>query len=162
MATAQNPSRAFHDDPARQWHSGARPPIMRWSINLLVVDDDPADMSLIVDALSRHEDVASTHAMDDPAAALELLEAGSLQPDLILLDINMPRMNGFVFIDRLRRIPVTADTPVAFLTTSRHTRDIEAAREFAPCSYVVKPDNFADLRARLDVVINRAISGARN
>jgi CheY-like chemotaxis protein len=131
----------------------------KWSINLLVVDDDPADTSLILDALQRHTDVAAARAMDNPTAALQLLESGSLEPDLILLDINMPRMNGFVFIDRLRHIPAMSDTPVAFLTTSRQIRDIEASRDYPPCAYVVKPDTFADLRARLNVVIERAKSG---
>jgi sigma-B regulation protein RsbU (phosphoserine phosphatase) len=134
--------------------------MIRWSINVLLVDDDPADTSLTLNALLRHKDVATAHAMDDPIAALRLLETGSLRPDLILLDINMPKMDGFGFIERLRRIPAMRDTPVTFLTTSRHIRDIVAARDCGSHSYVVKPDNLADLRARLDLEIRRAKASA--
>ncbi len=134
---------------------------MRWSINVLLVDDDPADTSLTLNALQRHPDVAAAHAMDDPVAALKLLEAGSLRPDLILLDINMPKMSGFGFIERLRLIPALSDTPVTFLTTSGRLRDIEAARDCGSCAYVVKPDTLADLRARLDTEIRRAKTRAQ-
>ena len=130
--------------------------MMRWSINVLLVDDDPADTSLTLNALQRHPDVAAAHAMDDPVAALKLLEAGSL-----LLDINMPKMSGFGFIERLRLIPALSDTPVTFLTTSGRLRDIEAARDCGSCAYVVKPDTLADLRARLDTEIRRAKTRAQ-
>ena len=142
------------------WLAARKPPVARWSINILVVEDDPADGALVMDALKRHADVASAHLASDPEAALKLLSTGSLQPDLVLLDINMPRVSGFVFAEQLRHHPMTIDTPVAFLTTSRHTRDIEAARQLDICSYIVKPDSFADLQTRLDVVIRRVKSGA--
>jgi DNA-binding response OmpR family regulator len=129
-----------------------------WTINILVVEDDPADGSLIMSALTRHPDVAFARLASDPEIALKRIADGTFQPDLILLDINMPKMNGFVFADELRRHPSSVNTPVAFLTTSRHARDIEAARHRDVCSYIVKPDTFADLQARLDVVIKRVKS----
>jgi two-component system response regulator AdeR len=128
-------------------------------VNVLVVEDDAADASLIESALVRHPDVCAAHMASDPDEALKLLADGTLRPDLILLDINMPKTNGFAFADELRRHPATADTPVAFLTSSRHRRDIETARQLDVCSYVVKPESFADLQTRLDVVIKRVKSG---
>jgi len=141
-----------------RWLDVRKEAVKRWSINVLLVDDDAADAALIMHALKRHPDVA--HAMDSPVAALRLLDNGSLQPDLILLDIRMPVINGFEFIERLRRNPATFDTPVVFLTTSRLERDVAAARDSSVCLYVVKPESLGDLRARLDVVIKRAKSGA--
>ena len=127
----------------------------RWSINILVVEDDAADASLIVAALTHHPDVASVRAMDRPEAALHMLANGSLQPDMILLDIQMPRVDGFAFVERLRTIPAMIDVPVVFLTSSRLARNVEAARGVSVAYYVVKPDTYPDLRARLDVVVKR-------
>jgi CheY-like chemotaxis protein len=143
-----------------RWQDVRKSALKRWTINVLLVDDDPADAALVLHVLQLHPDVAAVHAMDSPVAALRLLANGSLQPDLILLDIRMPVMNGFEFVERLRRDPVTFNTPVVFLTTSRMARDVEAARDSSVCLYVVKPESFGDLRARLDVVIKRAKAGA--
>jgi CheY-like chemotaxis protein len=143
-----------------RWIDARRVAEKRWNINVLLVEDDAADAALIMHALQRHPDVATAYAMDSPMAALRLLASGSLQPDLILLDIRMPVINGFEFVKRLRRNPATFDTPVVFLTTSRLERDVAAARDSSVCLYVVKPESLGDLRARLDVVIKRAKSGA--
>jgi len=148
------------DSLQRPWLAELKAPAARWSINVLVVEDDPADANLIVNVLERHSDVAAVHVMDRPDIALRLLANGALQPDLALVDIQMPRMNGFRFVERLRLIPAMADVPVAFLTTSRLASDVEAAKEASVGCYVVKPDSLADLRARLDVVIKRIKSGA--
>ena len=148
------------DELERPWLAQLKAPATRWSINVLVVDDDAADASLILNVLERHPDVAAVHAMDRPDVALNLLASGALEPDLILLDIQMPRIDGFRFVERLRFIPAMAETPVVFLTTSRLASNVEAARDASVACYVVKPDTFADLRARLDVIIKRIKSGA--
>jgi CheY-like chemotaxis protein len=160
MNQAIHSGRRSNDAGDQPWMFDIEAPMARWCINILVVEDDPADTSLILSALKHHPDVASAHAMDRPDAALQLLASGSLQPDLILLDIHMPRIDGFGFMERLRRIPGMFDTPVAFLTTSRLASNVEAARELTVSHYVVKPDTFADLQARLNVVIKRIKSGA--
>ncbi len=146
----------------RPWLNDARAPLALWNINVLLVDDDEADASLILSVLQRHPDVASAHAINRPDIALSRLASGQLKPDLILLDIQMPRIDGFVFLERLRLIPAMADTPVAFLTTSRLASNVEAARDSSVFLYVVKPETFSDLQARLDVVIKRIKSGPRS
>ena len=165
MSAAHEPPRRKSETPQTSdaralWLGDIRGPLTRWSINILVVEDDEADTSLILNALKRHEDVAAAHAINKPSVALELLNSRSLQPDLILVDINMPKIDGFAFVERLRRIPWMAETPVAFLTSSRVASNVEAARDISVAHYVVKPDTFADLQARLDVVIKRIKSGA--
>jgi CheY-like chemotaxis protein len=133
--------------------------VERRPVNLLVVEDDPADACLILEALGRHPDVGEARAMDNPEAALDMLTAGVVQPDAILVDIHMPKISGFEFVERLRRIREMTDTPVAFLTTSRLESNVDVARAIS-AYYVVKPDTFADLNVRLDVVIKRILSGA--
>jgi len=65
-----------------------------FGLKVLVVDDDDADVSLILDALRRHPYVSTAVAARSPLFALRQLEAGHLSPDLVLLDIHMPKMAG--------------------------------------------------------------------
>jgi CheY-like chemotaxis protein len=97
--------------------------------------------------------------LDAPDVALFQLAQGWLRPNLILLDIHMPKLDGFTFLEALREIPRMQDTPVVLLTTSRHARDVELARERDVCSYVVKPDSYEELRARINSVVNQALTG---
>ena len=131
-----------------------------WAINVMVVDDDAADTSLILNVLKRHPNVSSTHAIDAPEVALEQLTSGHLKPDLVLLDIHMPRLDGFAFLNRIRRIPDMVFTPVVFLTTSCLATDVIEARHSSASFYVIKPDTYLELNARLDWVVKRAVSGA--
>jgi len=137
----------------------APPPRQASNVNILLVEDDPADISLILNALRRHPLVSTVSAADAPDIALIQLESGHLKPDLILLDIHMPRVNGFQFLERLRRIKAMAKTPVVFLTTSYRITDVMEARRGTASFYVVKPDTFGELQERLDAVVKRAASG---
>ena len=136
------------------------PPRRAWNINVLLVEDDPADTGLILNVLNRHPLVAAVSAADAADIALIQLESGHLKPDLILLDIHMPKINGFQFLERLRRIKAMAETPVVFLTTSCLINDVMEARRGSANLYVVKPDTRDELQERLDAVIRRAVSGA--
>ena len=130
-----------------------------WNLNVLLVEDDAADTSLIMGVLKHHPDVASAQALDAPDVALRQLGAGRLRPDLVLLDVQMPKLNGFSFLAGMRHVPGMADTPVVFLTTSSLTKDVMRALDSSAALYVVKPDTLAELQFRLDGVIKRAVSG---
>jgi CheY-like chemotaxis protein len=151
----------FDSAPSRK-RRGARATGSLWSVDVLVVDDDPADTSLILEVLYHHPRVSVCRAMDAPDEALYQLAQGWLRPNLILLDIHMPKVNGFTFIEALREIPRMDIVPVVLLTTSRHQRDVETARASDVCSYVVKPDTFQELKARLNGVIKQTLTGGWN
>lgn len=129
-------------------------------LDILMVEDDAGDANLILTALMRHPNVEAVEAVNDPVTALDRLATGELQPDLVLLDIHMPRLNGFEFLTLFRQAPATADTPVVFLTTSSLTKDVVGAWRSSASQYVIKPDSYAELRIKLDEVVQRALSGA--
>jgi two-component system response regulator AdeR len=135
------------------------PPRQARNITILLVEDDPADTGLILNILNRHPQVAAVSAADAPDIALIQLESGHLRPDLILLDIHMPRIDGFQFLERLRRIKAMAETPVVFLSNSCRVTDVIEARRGSAAFYVVKPDTYGELQERLDAVVKRAVSG---
>src|ERR1700679_1594704 len=82
-----------------------RSPSRTWSLNVLLIDDDVADTCLILNVLKRHPQVSAAHATDAPDFALRQLAMGRLKPELVLLDIHMPRVDGFTFLREMRRIP---------------------------------------------------------
>lgn len=145
---ARQPSRRFARANARVW-----------MINVLVVEDDEADSSLIVDVLRRHPSVGSIIAINAPDKALWQLGCGKFRPDLILLDIQMPKMNGFEFLEALDAIPCADTTPVVMITTSRFAHDVERARNSSVCGYIIKPETYEEWKRRVDGVVSQAITG---
>jgi DNA-binding response OmpR family regulator len=141
----------------RSWNEPKRGPRLS-TVSILLVEDDPADTSLILSVLKRHPDVSAAHAGDSPFLVLHELETGVLRPNLVLLDVHMPLMDGFEFLAAFRRIPEMAEVPVVFLTTSPLAKNVGGPKRGAPLTYVVKPDTFAELQTRLDAVIRRVIA----
>jgi len=83
------------------------------------------------------------------------LSSGRIRPALIFLDISMPGMNGFQFLEALRRIRIMGETPVVFLTSSAFVNDVGRAIRSSARDYIVKPDTFEELETKLDVAIRR-------
>jgi two-component system, OmpR family, response regulator AdeR len=136
-----------------------RSPNRTWNLNVLLIDDDVADTCLILNVLKRHPQVSAAHATDAPEFALRQLEMGRLKPDLVLLDIHMPKVSGFTFLQEMRHIPSMASVPVVFLTTSRLESDVMRAKGATASSYVIKPESYFELQARLNGVVRQAAAG---
>jgi len=124
-------------------------------LKILLVEDDFADTKLIQRALQRHPRVSEVVARNSPVRTLMELSSGRIRPALIFLDISMPGMNGFQFLEALRRIHIMGETPVVFLTSSAFVNDVGRAIRSSARDYIVKPDTFEELETKLDVAIRR-------
>ena len=99
---------------------------------LLMADDDPADCLLTEKALRRADITCPLYVVHDGAELLDYLKhegdytdpAAAPRPSLILLDLNMPKVNGTEVLERLREEPELSRIPVVILTTSDEERDI--------------------------------------
>ena len=120
-------------------------------LRILVVDDEAPLRELLERSFRREgHDVV---AVPDGEQALEFLRgegrhAGASRPDLILLDLNLPRKNGLEVLEEIRADPVLRRKPVIMLTTSSSARDVAAAYDRGVNCYVVKPlelDDFTGL-----------------
>ncbi len=96
----------------------------------------------------------------DGKRALEL--AGSLRPDLILLDVTRPVMDGLKTLGRLEEDPGLAPIPVILMTAEGQVEDIRAGRSAGVADYVVKPFSLKDLVARVQKHLGRAAGDARD
>ncbi|KAA0874158.1 response regulator [Nitrincola tapanii] len=114
-------------------------------LHLLLVEDDPADAYLVQLALKESGHHLSLHHAQDAQEALQLLQSPHLaserfaHPDLILLDLNMPRMNGLEFLKKIKQNSALKAIPVVMLTTSDAESDIQAAYQQGAAGYLVKP-----------------------
>jgi DNA-binding NtrC family response regulator len=112
---------------------------------ILVVDDAPANLRLLADLLTVHGHEVSTAASG--AEALERI--AKIEPDLILLDVMMPALDGFAVCDRLKAEPATHDIPVIFITALNETDDKVRAFSTGGVDYVTKPFEPRELLARV-------------
>jgi len=111
---------------------------------LLLVDDVPENLELLSDCLDDYRLTVATNGV----RALELAN-GSRKPDLILLDVNMPGMDGYDVLARLQEKPTTADIPVIFVTAMSDSTSEEKGLALGAVDYVSKPINASVLHARV-------------
>ena len=116
---------------------------------VLIVDDQVQNVELLVAYL---EDVGCRlrTAHDGPEA---LAEVERVQPDLILLDIMMPRMSGFQVCKQIKSNPATRDIQVIMVTALNEIADIEKARECGTDDFVTKPVNRVELVIRVESLL---------
>lgn len=131
----------------------------RSPVRILVVDDDPGDVLMIEEALEGSTVEKTISVVSDGQEAMEFLRGegrhqGALRPDMILLDLNMPRMDGLELLRELDADPVLAMVPVVVMTTSDDQGDLSAAYAAGASSYFVKPVSFAEFVAQVGSILD--------
>jgi two-component system, chemotaxis family, response regulator Rcp1 len=122
------------------------------AINVLMVEDDPDDVYLTRNALSSSKLRLNLHVVNDGVEAMQYLrkENGHThgeRPNLILLDLNLPRMDGREVLTKIKEDPALTDIPVVILTTSKAEQDIASSyRQHANC-YISKPVGIEQFRS---------------
>ncbi|WP_330173505.1 response regulator [Streptomyces sp. NBC_01498] len=141
--TARPASRPLRTDEHRS--STVNPFTADRPYSVLLVEDDPADAMLIEDALVERGMARDIAQVSDGVAALEYLrDSGNGRPDLIILDLNMPRMNGRELLAALKNDTDLGSIPVVVLTTSAAPDDIAGAYRQHANAYVAKPINLTE------------------
>lgn len=127
---------------------------MNQTVDILLVEDNPTDAELALRALKKHNLANRIEWVKDGAEALDFLfgrgkfadQQNSPLPRVVLLDLNLPKLNGLEVLKALRADPRTAALPVVVLTSSREEKDMVAAYRLGVNSFVSKPvafDEFA-------------------
>jgi len=118
-------------------------------IEILLVEDNPSDLELTLRAFTVHQLTNTIHVVRDGVEALEFLfregaqhDRASADPDLILLDLNLPRVSGKEVLARVRSDPRTREIPVIVFTSSRDDRDLQECLNLGANGYIVKPTDF--------------------
>ena len=119
---------------------------------ILLVEDDELDVISVERSLKKLESEYVLYTAYNGIEALKILKDPEIQftPDVILLDINMPRMNGIEFLKVLREDKKLKDLKVFIMTTSSEEMDRSEAEKLGIAGYIIKPLNYNDNTKRSD------------
>jgi two-component system, chemotaxis family, response regulator Rcp1 len=129
----------------------------RRPFQLLMIEDNPGDVRLFAEAFQEIGTDVNIHVANDGAEGLDMVMQSrqsklGWQPDLILLDLNLPKMHGHEVLEKIKNNPLTRHIPVIVLTSSRAEADIRRAYDYHANAYVRKPSSLEGLmKAVLDV-----------
>ena len=155
---------APHNYPRRCWPGEARGACFQKrktmsrpgsrTIDILLVEDNPGDVRLTIEGLAEGNIPNRLHVARDGVEALEFLRrdgafADAVRPDLILLDLNLPRMGGREVLARLKADPDLKAIPTIVLSTSRAEQDVSQSYALQANCYIAKP---VDLDAFIRVI----------
>ena len=120
---------------------------------ILMVDDDEIHLSITELSLKDEYDV---YMVKSGAEALEFLSKGRIIPDLILLDILMPVMDGWIVFDKINDIAALKFTPIMFYTSLDEESAKEKAYELGAVDYITKPCEKSVLQSRIKETLEKA------
>jgi len=128
-------------------------------INILLVEDDDIDVELIERTLEKDRVLNRLYRVKDGVEAMQFLQrtgehADAERPDLVLLDLNMPRMDGRETLKRIKGNPELEMLPVVVFTSSDDERDVLASYKYKANSYVTKPIDLVKFREILHEIRN--------
>jgi chemotaxis family two-component system response regulator Rcp1 len=116
---------------------------------ILLVDDNPADVDLAREALQENVHLIQVESVADGQAAMAYLHragqyANAVRPDLLILDLNLPKKDGRAVLTEVKSDPELRTIPVVVFSTSRSMLDIARSYELGANCYVSKPGNLKD------------------
>jgi CheY-like chemotaxis protein len=124
------------------------------SREILVVDDSPTDTKMVLWSLDKNKKGKSVVTLMDGVQALAYLKTreDGILPDLILLDLNMPKKNGWEVLAECKADPRLKVIPVVVFSTSASAADIKRSYELGANSFITKPFDLADFKAAIDLI----------
>ena len=123
---------------------------------VLIIEDDVEDQLLLVEAIHNIDPFCQCDCVVNGSEGISFLENTNTLPSIILLDLNMPLMNGFEFLEKVKKLGDFKDIPVYIFSTSKSMTDEAKTRKLGAKSYFIKPNNLSDLRAHLNKIFAEA------
>ena len=135
--------------------------MMKPKRTFFIVDDDIDDQDLFIEAVNEVDDSIECMSASNCEEALDLLKNKKIgMPDMIFLDLNMPRLNGKQCLAELKKEAHLADIPVIIYSTSSEKRDIEETSRLGAAHFLTKPNKFEELCKAISYVVSRDWSKA--
>jgi len=129
---------------------------MNKALRILLVEDDPDDIELMHDALKENNIQFNLETLKRGDAVLPYLEKAVTQPDVIILDLNLPKMHGREILKGIKANPQTAGIPVVILTTSSAKKEIDYCIQNGATQYLIKPVTIAGFAETVHSIVKVA------
>jgi len=120
---------------------------------ILLVDDDPDDQLIFIDTLQEIKSDVECVTASNGVEALEYLSTNDAAPSIIFLDLNMPLMNGFECLERIKKNHQLKEIPVIIFTTSNSPLDQKRTRELGAKTFINKTPDVAMLKTKLQDIL---------
>src|SRR5579872_1298495 len=122
---------------------------------VLLVDDDPDEIELLQEAFTIANPLIVCHGAENGLTAINFLRSGEQLPDLIMLDINMPIMDGWEVLRYIRKHDRLKGIPVIVQTTSSNERDKKIAAELGADRFLTKYDDYTSLKREVKNIVSK-------
>lgn len=126
-----------------------------YEYTVLYIEDNPANLRLVTQLLGRRSDIKMLSA-EEPLLGLEM--ANEHKPDLILLDINLPGINGYEVLNHLRQRDSSREKPIIAISANAMPKDVKKGLEAGFDGYITKP---IDVKALLQTVDSYLLKGRK-
>ena len=126
-------------------------------IQILIVEDSPSDAFIVREALKQAKELSEVHSVPDGVEAMEFLHrrgpyATVPRPDLILLDLNLPRKDGRELLAEIKNEEALKSIPVIVLTSSGADQDVSRAYNLHANCYLTKPADFSQFKEMVQAI----------
>ncbi|MDF2437091.1 MAG: response regulator receiver protein [Bacteroidota bacterium] len=118
-------------------------------MNCFLIDDDPDDQEIFCMALDEIGESVKCEFASDGVEAIKKLTEGNYKPDLIFIDMNMPRMNGNTCLQEIKKIEGMQSVPVYMYSTSAEPEAVAATKKSGAAGFIVKPTSVSELSETL-------------
>jgi CheY-like chemotaxis protein len=130
-------------------------------LQILLAEDNEGDIILVEQALAEYEIVHRLHVVNDGAEALNFVAEmgtgdGPPYPDVLLLDLNLPKVDGQMVLEEFRKHPACAQTPVIIVTSSNAPKDRARVKDLGANAYFRKPSDLTEFM-RLGALVKELV-----
>ncbi len=122
-------------------------------MDILLIEDDAIEIMKLERTLSKVETKHNIVKASNGEEALEILNSGQKLPDIILLDLNMPRMSGIEFLEVVKDDIILQYLPTIILTTSENRADLLKCYQLGIAGYIIKPLKYEDYESKMKTVL---------
>lgn len=120
------------------------------TLTILLIEDDKIEVMKFQRALEKLDLTHEVAAANDGEEALTMLQNGEISPDILFLDLNMPKISGLDFLKILKNDPKLRYLPTIILTTSNNRKDVLASYEIGVAGYILKPLKYQEYLKKIE------------
>jgi len=123
-------------------------------LKILLIEDDAIEVMKFKRVLSNFEINHEVFVANDGEEAQQILDQKDILPSIILLDLNMPKVNGIEFLTNLKKNEELKYIPVVILTTSSNFKDLKSCYEIGIAGYVIKPLKYEEYVLKMEMLLD--------